>query len=462
MDIVYHLAEHVVRTRFEDLPSQTVDSTKQFILDTLGVAIAGSSAAGVREVVEQMVEWEGRPQSTIICYGNRVPDVNAAFANSVMIHALEFDDTHDGAVVHANVTVLPTVMAISERAGGIAGREFLCALVLGMDLNCRLGLAIGNAPEFSQGEIKWVRTAVCGIFGATAAACKVLRMDKEQVINALGIALSQIGGTRQVVTDSALTKRMQPAFMTRAAIISALLAKRGITGCKDVFEGSYGYFNLYWGGNYARHELTEGLGQRFEVDNISFKPYPCCRYTHGSIDATLRCAKGNGISPDSVEEVKVHLARHPFFDMVSRPFELRGNPSVDAQFSIPYTVSTAILDGYVFLDSFEQAKVKERAENPLLKKVIVLTDQPVEDPQSLGPVTVDIKTKAGKVFSETVEEFKGHPKNTMTEEECRDKFLRCSRYSSKPFLGEDLEKIMEAALGVEALRNTNDLIKLLG
>lgn len=462
MDIAYHLAEHVVRTRFEDLPSQTVDLTKQLILDTLGVAIAGSSAAGVREVVEQMVEWEGKPQSTIICHGKRVPDVNAAFANSVMIHAREFDDTHDGAVVHANVTVLPTVMAISERVDGTTGREFLCGLVLGMDLNCRLGLAIGNAPEFRQREIKWVRTAVCGIFGATAAACKVLRMEKEKVINALGIALSQIGGTRQVVTESALTKRMQPAFMTRAAIISALLAKRGITGCKDVFEGSYGYFNLYWGGNYARHELTDGLGQRFEVDSISFKPYPCCRYTHGPIDAALRCAKGNGISPDSVEEVKVHLATHPFFDMVSRPFELRGNPSVDAQFSIPYAVTTAILDGYVFLDSFEEAKVKERAENPLLKKVVVLRDQPVKDPQSLGPVTVDIRTKAGKVFSETVEEFKGHPKNRMTEEECRDKFLRCSRYSSKPFLRKDLEKIIEAALGVEALTNINDLIKLLG
>jgi len=297
MDIACHLAEHVVRTRFDDLPGHTVDVVRRFLLDTLGVAIAGSSATGVKEVVEQMVEWGGTPQSTIICYGKRVPDVNAAFANSVMIHARDFDDTHDGAVVHANVTVLPTVMAISEKAEGITGREFLCALILGMDLNCRLGLAIGNAPEFSQREIRWVRTAVCGIFGATAAACKILRMEEEHVINALGIALSQIGGTRQVVTDSALTKRMQPAFMTRAAIISALLAKRGITGCKDVFEGSYGYFHLYWGGHYARHELTEGLGERFEVDNISFKPYPCCRYTHGPIDAVLRCRERNGISP---------------------------------------------------------------------------------------------------------------------------------------------------------------------
>ena len=461
MDIAWDLAEHIVGTRFEDLSGHTVDLAKRFFLDSLGVAIAGSSAAGVKEVVEQMEEWGGRPESTIICYGKRVPDVNAAFANSVMIHARDFDDTHDGAVVHANVTASPTVMAISEKVDGVTGKEFLCALVLGIDLNCRLGLAIGSAPEFSQREIKWIRTAVCGIFGATAAACKVLKMGKEPVMNALGIALSQIGGTRQVITDSALTKRMQPAFMTRAAIISALLAKRGVTGCKDVFEGSYGYFNLYWGGGYARHELTEGLGERFEVDNLSFKPYPCCRYTHGPIDAALKCTKRNGISSDSVEEIRVHLVRHPFFDMVSRPFELRGDPGVDAQFSIPYTVTSAILDGYVFLDSFEPEKVKGRARNPLLKKVAVFRDGAIKDPRSLGPATVEIKTKSGTVFSETVEEFKGHPKNAMTEEECRGKFLRCSGYSSKPFSKEALEKIMEAVLRLERLKNTNDLMKLL-
>ncbi len=461
MDIVYDFSQYTVKTDFEDLSKHTVDVAKRFILDTIGVAIAGSSAPGIKEVVEQMVDWGGSPQSTIICFSEKVPDANAAFANSAMMHARDFDDTHDGAVVHANVTVLPAVMAIAESLGGINGKDLLCALVLGIDLNCRLGLAIGNAPGFAQREVGWVRTAVCGIFGTTAAACKILGLDEQKVANALGIALSQIGGTRQVVTDSALTKRMQPAFMTRAAIFSALLAKRGITGCKNVFEGKYGYFNLYWGKNYARDELTKELGRKFEVTDLSFKPYPCCRYTHGPIDAVLRCAQQNEIAPGSVEEIKVHLVKHKFFDMVSRPFELRGNPSVDAQFSIPYTVTSALLDGYVFLDSFEPEKVKERAKNPLLKRVIVLKDGVIKDPKSLGPVSVDIKTKAGEIFSETVKEFKGHPKNTMTDEERRDKFVACSAYSIHSYSRGDLEKIMEAVLQLETTNNTNDLMKLL-
>jgi 2-methylcitrate dehydratase PrpD len=378
-----------------------------------------------------------------------------------MIHARDFDDTHDSAVVHTHVTTLPAVMALSDKRGGVTGEEFLAALAVGNDLNCRLGLAIGSAPGFSEREIKWIRSSVCGIFGATASACKIERMTPEQTVHGLGIALSQAGGTRQVVTDSALTKRMQPAFMTRAAILSALLSKRGVTGCREVFEGSYGYFNLYWGGAYSRQELTDGLGKRFEFENVSFKPYSCCRYTHGPIDATLKCLKKHAFSPDSVEEVHIRLVRHPFFDMVSRPFALRGNPSVDAQFSIPYTVVAALLDGYVFLDSFEPEKVKERAGHPLLERVKVSMEREVRDPGSLGPVTADIRLKSGEVYSETVEEFKGHPKNTMTEEECRDKFLRCASYSTKPFSRENLEKIVEIVFRLETLENSNDLMALL-
>jgi len=461
MELAVEIAEHVRQVRFDEIPQSSVNVAKELILDTLGVAIAGSSAAGAKEAVDLMVEWGGAPQSTVLCYSKKLPDIHAAFANSVMIHARDFDDTHDGAVVHSGVTILPTVMALAEKRGGLTGKEFLTALVLGIDLNCRLGLAIGHAPRFHERETRWIRSAVCGIFGAVASACRVEGMTVEKTIHALGIALSQVGGTRQVVGDSALTKRMQPGFMTRSAILSTSLAKRGVTGCREVFEGSYGYFKLYWDGAYARHELTDALGKRFEIENVSLKPYPCCRYTHGPIEATLRCLKRNVFPPHSVEEVNVHLVKHPFFDMVNRPFAFRGNPSVDAQFSIPYVVASALLDGYVFLDSFEAHKVRERADHPLLQKVKVWIDKEVKDPGSLGPVTVEIRVKSGKTFSETAEEFKGHPQNAMSEEECRDKFIRCAAYSVRPFSKETIQKIIERTLHLERLKNTNDLMVLL-
>ena len=129
--------------------------------------------------------------------------------------------------------------------------------------------------------------------------------------------------------------------------------------------------------------------------------------------------------------------------------------------SIPYTVTSALLDGYVFLDSIEAEKVTERAKHPLIEKVVVLRDQAIRDPNSLGPVTVEIRLKSGQVFSETADEFKGHPRNTMTEEECRDKFFGCSTYSAHPFSKRDLEKIVNTVLRLEKLKNTNDLMGLL-
>ena len=153
MDLARVIAEHVRRIRFEEIPPSSLEGTKRLLLDTLGVAIAGSSAAGTREAVDLMVEWGGPPQSTLLCYGKKLPDINAAFANSVMIHARDFDDTHDGAVVHTDVTVLPAVMALTEKRGGGTGEDFLTALALGIDLNCRLGLSIGHAPGFHEREI---------------------------------------------------------------------------------------------------------------------------------------------------------------------------------------------------------------------------------------------------------------------------------------------------------------------
>jgi 2-methylcitrate dehydratase PrpD len=461
MELTSKIVKYIKMTQFEDIPQSSIFAAKQLILDSLGVAIAGSTAEGVKEIVELIKEWGGIPQSTVFCYGFRLPAINVAFANSVMIHARDFDDTHDGAVVHTSVTILPTVLALAEKRGMVSGKDFLTAFILGIDLNARLGLAISHAQDFYAHETRWVRTATCGIFGATASACKIERMTETEIINALGISLSQVAGTRQVVSDSALTKRIQPAFMTRSAILSTFLAQKGIIGCKEVFEGRYGYFNLYWNGSYDPEVLIDGLGKRFEIEEVSLKPYPCCRYTHGAIDATIKCTTKYNISPDNIEEVNIHLVKHPFFDLVSRPFSIRGNPTIDAQFSIPYTVTSAIIDKFISLETFEPMLIKERSKHPLLKRIRVWIDREVKTPDSLGPVTVDVKTKSGEKYSETIEEVKGHPRNRMTNEECLEKFIRCAAYSLKPVSKKNLDKIVQMIFQLEQLGTINEFVYLL-
>ncbi|GAI87887.1 unnamed protein product [marine sediment metagenome] len=166
MDLAYDLAGNVARVRFDDLPEGAVETTKKFILDTLATTIAGSSAPGCKAVVNLVKDWGGKEESTILIYGGQVVSENAALANSMMAHALDFDETHDEAVIHSYVSVLPAALAMAERNGGVSGKDLITAVAVGVDLMCRLSLA-------SVGH-DWVRSSTMAYFGPTAAAGKIL------------------------------------------------------------------------------------------------------------------------------------------------------------------------------------------------------------------------------------------------------------------------------------------------
>jgi 2-methylcitrate dehydratase PrpD len=356
------------------------------------------------------------------------------------------------------VTNLPAALAVAERRGGVSGKEFLLALNLGIDLTCRLGLAIGGASGFETRPVNFIRSAVCGCFGACLVAGKLLGFSKDQMVNALGIALSQVGGTRQVVVDSAMTKRYQPAFAAQAGILSVLLGEKGVTGCRNVFEGPYGFFNSYWGGHYVRQELIDDLGRRFEAANISIKPYPCCRYNHGAIDAALQSRTEFGLSADDVTSVSIRLPEQSFYDVVSRPFAVGGNPIINGQFSMTYTVASALIDGYVFLDTFEPTTVRQERRKALADKVRVKRDLPVKDKKSLGPVVYKITPSEGTTCTVTVEHFKGSPQNPMSRQDCVEKFKRCLNHVDASFSEAQITGLTERIFALETLEDVTSII----
>lgn len=452
MDFAQTYAGMAFKARYEDLPPSAVDITKRFVLDALGVGIAGSVSSEAAKISTVVRAWGGRPDSSLLAFGDKVPPHSAALANAVLFHALDFDDTHDGAVIHGYVTNLAAGLAVAEKLANTTGKEFILALNLGLDLTYRLGLAIGATPAFGKNDVNFVRSAVCGVFGASLVASKLKGLSAEAIHNAFGIALSQIGGTRQVVVDSAMTKRFQPAFMAAAGLLSTELSEAGIGGCREVFEGKYGYFNIYWNGAYAREELTRDLGRHFEGINTSFKPYPCCRYTHGGIDGTLECMRKNDLSLFSVRNIEVHVTRQPFFDVVSRPLLLTENPTMDGQFSIPYTVASAAMDGYVFLDSFYPQTVRDPKRVEFAKRVKVVRDLEVGDPKILGPVRVAIDTSAGR-FATEILHFKGSPENPMPWEECITKFRRCCRHAGAKISEDQQSRLIDLVSGLERLQS---------
>jgi len=448
MDIVTELVNHIVTTQFEDIPHEVIEEEKKLIIDSLGVAIAGAYAPGCQEIVTLVKEWSGRPEASLIVYGGKVASPWAALANSTMMHALDFDDTLDDSALHAHVSVLPSALAMAERKGDVTGKELITAVVLGVDLVCRLGLA-------TRKPLSWIRTSTCGSFGSAATAAKVLRLDQEEMLRALGIVYSQTSGNAQCLIDGGLVKRMQPAFSAQAGVVSALLAQKGVTGAKNVLEGRYGFFNLYEGGDYDREKILRGLGKQFEGMKLSIKPYPSCRMTHASIDAALAIRSENKLEPFEIEEITVHVSKM-VYDIVGSPFTIRKNPQVDAQFSLPYTVAAAILRGDVFLKDFEEVCIRDPEVLKLAEKVKVLIDPALQE-RELSIATLSVKTPEG-VYRKKVSKVKGSPSNPMSMDECVEKFKKCFAYTQKHISQTKLDEILDELIHFERIRNIKEFM----
>ncbi len=359
MDAAYLIAKYLVNTRFEDIPGTAVEAAKKEILDQLGVALGGSSKPGVKELLELNKEWGGKAESTVFCFGDRLPAPQAAQVNATMGHALDYDDTGDGPV-HPSVVIVPTAFASAERRGKVHGKELITSVVMGVDLMCRLGAAfrlglkgptIGGHPGNG-----WHLTPVYGYFGAAGVAGRISGLDEDKMLNALGIAYHQSAGNGQCVVDGALTKRMGPGFAARGGIVAAAMASKGITGAHNIFEGELSLATVYHQGNYEIKALTQDLGRQFTGVNVEMKPYPCCKGTHGFVDLALALHEKNKIEPENVNEV---LITCPGMANLSLPLEVKSHPRnpVDSQFSIPWAVAVVIARGRAGISDFNEEAI---------------------------------------------------------------------------------------------------------
>ena len=281
MDATYLFATNLARVKYEDLPQDVVECTKKQVLDAVGVALAGYAKPGLNELLDIVTGWGGSKESTLFYCKHKVPAPNAAQMNASMAHALDYDDVHDAATIHPGVVIIPACMAVAEKKGDVTGRAFITAVALGVDMMCRLGLA--TKPETSRAKAGWLLTPLYGFLGAAGAAGRILGLDENGIVNAIGIAYHQCGGNLQTVLDGGLSKRMGPGFAAKGGITAALMAEKGITGAKNCLEGKFGIYQLYHRGGYDPKILTANLGKYFEGINVSTKPYPCCRGVHGSI-----------------------------------------------------------------------------------------------------------------------------------------------------------------------------------
>ena len=451
MSLTNEFVEFMVALQFDDLSKEAVASTKKAIIDTLGVALAGSSAAGVAPAVGLVREWGGKPESTVLVYGEKLPVFQSAFANSMMAHALDFDDIHDKVAIHASCSVVPTALAMSECLGGLHGKDLITAIVLGVEVASRLGLSI------LEQERGWHLSAVCGTVANAAVAGKLLGLDSNKMLNALGIAYSQASGTLQSLVDGTLTKRMQPGFAARSGIFSAFLARNGLTGPANFLDGKFGLFNLFFGNNCAPEAITDKLGSHFEINNLGSKPYPCCRLTHTAIDAVLNLIAEEEFSLDEVQSIDVY-GSSAMNTMSGKPYKVSATSEIDAQFSLQYLLISAILKRWIRIDDFSSEAVRNPKVTSQTDKVKIHVSPEIKN--RWGAI-VKVEKKDGRILSRRVDIPKGQPENPMTWDEYVEKFKSCANYAAKPLKPENLNQWVHQVETLESIENVDGLAQLL-
>ncbi|MGC8621718.1 MAG: MmgE/PrpD family protein [Caldisphaera sp.] len=445
-DLAFELAEKYSEIKFNDIPPNVVDYTKKFILDTIGVSLAGSTAPGVEPVYRLLKSFDKTKESHVLGFDDKLSRLNATFINSILCHALDFDDTLDDAALHCYASVLPATLSLGE-INKIDGKTLITSIVLGVDLVCRIGLSVTT-------PLSWIRTATCGSFGAALAAAKTLGLGSDNILNSLGIVYSQTSGNAQCLIDGGLTKRMQPAFSSKAGVLSALMAKEGITGAREIFEGPYGFFNLYERGLYNRELCLRDLGKFFYGTKLSIKPYPTCRMTHSSIDAAIEVLKKlpQNLDTEDIKKIEISVCKMSK-EMVGNPFKVRNNPQVDAQFSIPYNVSLVFIKREPpFIEDISNEVVKSGKWSKITDKIEVCVNDNIE-PNNIKFAFLKVVLKSGETIDYQVDFPKGHPNNPLSWDECISKFKKCANLGIKKFNNKDLEYIVEQIANLEMIKD---------
>lgn len=451
------LAQNVADISYDDIPGNAIDAAKRSFLDALGVTLAaGTLGEGCRAFVDLATAGGGKKDSTILGFGAKAPAPMAAFANGSMAHALDFEDGHDSAPVHPNAAVIPAALAVAESVGDVGGREFLTAIILGSDLVCRLGLALNENPL----EHGWYVLPILGAFGATAAACRLLNLTAEQIVDALSLALCQATCSAELThSPRSMVRSIRDAFSAKAGVMSALLAEQGIIGFDQPIEGRAGLFSLYARGNYDPIALTNELGRTFEGANVSFKPWPSCRPTHSYIDAVLEILDAGNLKPSDVVEIKVIVS--PVNRMPCEPPESKQKPvtAKDARFSSPFVVATALLHGRVTLDHFTRQALGDQDELDMARKVTYEVNTGLSVKEAVHGVA-QISTR-NDTFSRRADFPYDHPKNPMSQEALVSKLMDCAGHSVKRISKKGLNDIVELISNLEQVENIRQITQAL-
>ena len=448
--VAHRFADHALGLRAADLSQDAVAQAKVFILDTLGVGVAGSTSAGAQEAFSAASGWGSGDEARLWGRAERAPATTAALLNAFQVHCQEYDCVHEGAVLHPLATLLPAVLAYADREGGVSGPDLLSATAAGVDISSGLGIA-------SKSAMRFFRPATAGGFGATAAVARLMGLMPTQLADAFGLQYAQSSGTLQPHVEGSPALPMQVGFNSRASLQSCDLALAGFPGPHDVFEGRYGYMPLFEG-EWDLAPVLASLGQAWRIAEVSHKPYPAGRATHAAVEAIMRLQAEHGFAADDVDTIVVTgpPVTHRLCGRAPLP-----SPSANyARLCMAFVAAKVLIHGEIDLAHYRGAELTDPETYRLAQRVSMVADAN-PDPNALLPVETVITLKDGSVRRWTCTAMLASPGRRLTREQHLRKFHRCWEFAAAPLPEANRDALIAMIDGLERVDDVRDLTRLL-
>ncbi len=426
------LARYIVGARYQDLQPAVRKQGARTLMNWVGCAVGGSRHETVDKAVAALGPFSGKPEANVLGRAERFDPVTAAFMNGVASHIFDYDDTHLKTIIHPAGPVASAILALAQRRK-VSGADFLNALVLGVETECR----IGNSVYPEHYALGWHITGSTGVFGSAAACGKLLGLDEQQMTWALAIAASQPVGLK--IQFGSMTKSFHPGRAAQNGMTAALLAQQGFTADTAAIEGRDG-----WGQALStRHdwaEVTEGLGTRYEAALNSYKPFACGIVCHPAIDAAVQLKTQNHLTGAEVAAVELHC--NPLVQSLTGKTD--PTTGLEGKFSIYHCVAVGLIQGAAGERQFSDAVVRDPAVAALRRKIVLKLDASV--PPDKCDLTVRLQD--GRVLTKHIEHAVGSLESPMTDAMLEAKFTDLAKDILTPA---KTRRLMDLCWGVETL-----------
>lgn len=449
------LAEFAASLSHAAIPAEVSERTRMLILDHVGIALRARNAADLNEPMRRGLTTLGLGQgnATVIGDSRGYTPGAAALFNGNLGHALDFDDTHARASLHSGAPIIPAAMAAAEVCNA-GGREVIAGIVAGFEVQTRLSLALGPTDHYNRG---FHPTATCGVFGAAAAAGRVLGLTTDQMVSAFGLCGSLAAGSMQFLADGAWNKPFHTGYAAMNGLNAAAMAKEGFRGTSQPVEGRHGFLRGY-APQPQPERAVEGLGEVWETMAIALKPYPSCRYGHAAIDALIAIRDEHGVDINQVESVEIGLPETGI-KLIGDPEEDKQSPKnyVDGQFSMPFVAAVALREGRMSWDDYE----KHLKDPDTLALCLRIRTVPHPKVEAEFPVNMSglasVKMRSGEILEKMVVIPKGEPENFLTAKELRAKFDGLT----EPYLStERRDQLADALLEFDQVDDVHSVLAL--